>query len=345
MKSIKPKNKSSVFFLETAGRFLNHELPDIRKKSHNTISAYRTSLNAYIDYLETTKGINRAGVCFEDFGKENLKDYLLWMDKTISLGVKTCNLRMTAIRSLLSFASEESIDVTPIYVASKNVKGLKVPAGRIEYFENYQLEAIFNAPDMKRKAERRNRMMLIIGYDTAVRVGELVSLKVGDFHFGAEVPYVSIFGKGSKYRNVPLMNKTVSHLKIYLAEFHTDMDYKKPLFYATTHGNIHSLSDDTVQNALKNYAEQCKGNNVHMPEHVSFHMLRKTRAMDLYRAGCPLSFIQQMLGHENVSTTSGFYAFATLDTLAEALEKANPATGNAEKSWKDGSILKKLYRL
>ena len=162
---------------------------------------------------------------------------------------------MTAIRSLLSFASEESVDVTPVYVSSKNIKGLKVLAGKIEYFESYQLEAILNTPNMEKKTERRNQAMLIVSYDTAARVWELISLKVGNFHFHAYIPYVSILGKGFKYSNVPLMNKTVSHLKKYLAEFHTDINPKKPLFYATTHGKIHSLSDDTAQNVLKNYAD------------------------------------------------------------------------------------------
>ncbi len=81
-----------------------------------------------------------------------------------------------------------------------------------------------------------------------------------------------------------------------------------------------------------------------MPEKIHFHMLRKTRAMDLYQAGCPLSYIQQLLGHESISTTSGFYAFATLKTLADAIEKANPS-GSEEKLWKDETVLKQLYRL
>ena len=66
--------------------------------------------------------------------------------------------------------------------------------------------------------------------------------------------------------------------------------------------------------------------------------------MDLYQVGCPLSYIQQLLGHENISTTSGFYAFATLKTLADAIEKANPS-GSEEKQWKKESVLKQLYRL
>lgn len=64
-----------------------------------------------------------------------------------------------------------------------------------------------------------------------------------------------------------------------------------------------------------------------MPEDPHFHMLRKTRATNLYKEGCPLSYIQQMLGHENISTTTGFYAFVTLDTLAKALELTNTDKG------------------
>ncbi len=82
-----------------------------------------------------------------------------------------------------------------------------------------------------------------------------------------------------------------------------------------------------------------------MPEDVHFHMLRKTRAMSLYQEGRPLSYIQQMLGHENISTTTGFYAFVTLDTLAKALEQANPDKENTEKNWKDKEISEALYRL
>lgn len=335
------KNKDSVFFWETAGKFLNHELPEIRKKSPNTVSTYRISLNLYIDYLEVVKGMDRSKVCFDDFGKNNLKDYLLWSETKWT--AKTCNLRMTAIRSMLSFASEESVDVTPIYMACKTVRGLKEPEAEIEYFEDYQLSAILDAPKVEKRTEWRNQMILILGYDAALRVGELITLKLADLHLEAEVPYISIVGKGSKHRNVPLTPKTIHHLKHYLKAFHADMDLKKPLFFTSTHGSIHGLSDDTVQKVLKKYVGQCR-EEIHMPQEIHFHMLRKTRAMNLYQAGCPLSYIQQMLGHNNISTTSGFYAFATLNTLAKALEKANPSSSD-KKIWKDKTVLERLYRL
>ena len=69
-------------------------------------------------------------------------------------------------------------------------------------------------------------------------------------------------------------------------------------------------------------------------------MIRKTRAMHLYQEGVPLPHIQQLLGHEVLSTTSGFYAFATLETLSKSLEKANPS--NIEKLWRGKEYSEKL---
>jgi site-specific recombinase XerD len=336
-------DKDSVFFWNSASEYLNNELPNIRKKSSNTVEVYRQSLNRFIDFLEKEKSIKRADICYLDFNKNNLKDYLLFMKNSQRLSEKTCNLQMTAIRSLLAYAVEEAIDITTIYVSAKAVKGLTVPKKEIEYFEDRQLKTLLAEPPGGTRIGRRNRMIMILGYDAGLRVSELINLTVSSLHLDAEVPYVTILGKGSKYRNVPLMNKTIEHIKSYLKEFHTMIKMDTPLFYATTHGVQHSLSDDTIQDLLKKYANASR-HTVPMPEKIHFHMLRKTRAMDLYQAGCPLSYIQQLLGHENISTTSGFYAFATLKTLADSIEKANPS-GSEEKIWKDESVLKQLYRL
>ena len=74
-------------------------------------------------------------------------------------------------------------------------------------------------------------------------------------------------------------------------------------------------------------------------------MIRKTRAMDLYKSGMPLAHIQQLLGHESMSTTSGFYAFATLETLAKSMNSANREESDVGRKWNDKEILKKIYAL
>jgi len=104
------------------------------------------------------------------------------------------------------------------------------------------------------------------------------------------------------------MSKTVKHLEVYLKEFHTT-GYERPLFYSLLDGKPHSLSTYSISLILK----------------TASNIARKTKAMDLYRNSVPLPFIMQFLGHESVSATSGFYAFATLGMMSEAMNKEAPS--------------------
>lgn len=163
-------------------------------------------------------------------------------------------------------------------------------------------------------------------------------------HLNADVPYIVLHGKGDKYRNVPILEETKKHLLAYLCEFHMDSDKREPLFYATMNGQKHSLSSDTLENLIKSSAKAACNKGIEMPTRCHCHMIRKTRAMDLYQSGVPLTHIQQLLGHEDIYTTSGFYAFATLNTLSTSMAKAD-ASSKDEKLWKDPKTLKRLYRL
>jgi len=334
---------SSLEFWNLAKEYVHHYLPNIRKSSPNTVAAYRDSLNHYISYLEQQVKLLRKNISFADFDRDNLKNYMDWMLNERQLAPKTCNLRLTAIHSLLEYASNEHMELMSAYINVCSVKGVKTPSGPIEFFESSQMKALLASPDTSRKTERRNQMMLIMMYDLAVRVSELLDFMVGSVHLKSEIPYVTVYGKGRKYRNIPLMAKTQQHLVRYLNEFHDPQDKNSFLFYAKSHGEMHRLSSDTMEAMVKRYSSGCASGGMEMPPKPNCHMIRKTRAMDLYQSGVPLTHIQQLLGHEQLSTTSGFYAFATLETLAKSMIKAND--GTTVKKWADAETLAKLYSL
>lgn len=187
-------------------------------------------------------------------------------------------------------------------------------------------------------------MILILIYDSGYRVQEIADLKVSSLHLDVRNPYMTVIGKGRKIRNVPLTNKTVLHLKNHLSEFHKESK-DEYLFYSFLDNKPHQLSTDSISLILKHAAKTAKEKCDPVPDRVHCHMLRKTKAIDLYKDGVPLPFIMQILGHESMSTTSGFYAFATLEMMSEALNKSHTGTITEEKLWTKSNSIKDLYSL
>lgn len=225
-----------------------------------------------------------------------------------------------------------------------SIKGLKDNKKPILYLSDEEIKGILSAINIESSKSRRNRMILILMYDSAARVQELSDLMRSSLHLDAKQPFITLVGKGRKTRNVPLMNKTVQHLKEYLREFHPK-DLEQPLFFSYRDGYPHKLSTDSISLILKKAAESARSYCPNMSEDVHCHLIRKTRAMDLYRQGIPLPFIMQLLGYENISTTSNFYAFATLDMMYEAMKKTIPTSIDEPKNWSQLKITKVLYTL
>jgi len=342
------RNADSVVYLWTQlHSYLEEYLPLVRSASVHTVSTYKESLNSFISFLADTKGIPRNKMDFTTFNRQNVKDFLKWLTNTKCLAPKTCNLRLTAIRAFLEYSTQEDASLMHICVEVGTVKNLKTPSKPIEYLKNNELQALLAAPGTKTKTCRRDRMLLIFEYDAALRVGELVNVRICDIHFKKNESYVTIIGKGRKLRNVPLMEKTICHLHKYLEEFHEGSSWRSeaPLFYSLRDGKPHKLSTDSIEKLLKKYASQVDTESVDVPHGISCHIMRKTRAMDLYQAGIPLTYIAQILGHSNISTTSGFYAFATLETLHEALKLASPKAFQEEEKWNSPDVKQALFYL
>ena len=256
-----------------------------------------------------------------------VKGWMTWMIDQRQYATKTVAVRLSAIKALLAYAAHEDLTLVALSQAAKALKAPARPRMPIEYFTEPQTRAILAAFTGQTPKSRRNRMLLILLYDTAARVGEITGLTLGDLCL-TDPGHLTLTGMGNKTRVVPLTEKVIDHLHVYLAEFHPNaakLPATLPVFYSPHHGQPAELSADTVSAALKQAATTARAQRPSIPEHVHCHMLRKAKAMDLYQQGIPLPVIMRLLGHENASTTAAFDAFATVDMMRQAINAATPA--------------------
>ena len=333
-------------FWAMARSFLHDWLPRIRGFSRNTADAYRCSLECWLDYLREAKGLAGADVTFDAIGRESIKGWSRWMRER-GLADRTVALRLTAMRSFLSYCADEDATLTTLYHAAKSVRAPKPAKRPIEYLEDDELAAVLGAWGGGDWRSRRNRAMLVALYESAARVGELCAMSVGDVWLGkGPATFTIAHGKGNKSRTVPMGDGCAAHMRAYVAEFHGDgADAGAPLFYARHGGVPTHLSTDTVERVLKAAADVAREAVPTVARGLTCHTLRKTRAMVLYKEGVPLPTIMQLLGHESMSTTSSFYAFATQDMMARAIADSAPAVVSEGTGWLTDERREALYSL
>ncbi len=230
------------------------------------------------------------------------------------------------------------------------LKKSETPSG-IEFLTESEIRMLFEQPDTTTKKGVRDLLLMIMLYDTRARIQELLNVKICDIQF-AKSPTLRVLGKGGKHRFIPVMPKTVEHLRRYMALFHpNENDYSHEyLFYTERRGIRTSMSDDNVRKLLRLYADNARSSSCpSMPHNLHPHHFRHSRAMHLYQHGMELSLISQWLGHANLETTL-VYAHADTEMKRRAIEKASSgiceidASSDTPDSF-DDDTLKRLYGL
>ena len=333
-------------FWGMARMYLHSYCPKVRGLSYKTADAYRISLESFIAYLGECDGLFGPSITFDAVDRSHLTGWAAWMASERGYSPKTIGLRLTAMRSFLAYCAAEDSTLRAVHQMSKDIKGPTPPKRPIEYLEDDEIASLLAASAGSSSKSRRNRAMLIMLYESAARVSELAGLTLGDVVV-AKPAHITVTGKGNKTRVVPIGDKCVNHMKEYIAEFHPGRkpDQGRPLFYSLHGGIPCALSVDAISRVLKQAGDKARETCPSIPESLHCHMVRKTRAMALYKAGVPLPIIMQMLGHESMSTTSSFYAFATVDMMARAIADAAPAIVSKNTGWLNEERMAVLYSL
>ncbi len=343
--------KDSKAFYQMVRDFLTVYLPKQKAASLNTMRSYRAALNMYLEFSCKELGIKLDGFGFALATRELLERFLQFLEDECHCTVTSRNQRLAAIRRFFRYASERDPVLMSCYHEISLIPVKKVPDHEVEFFSEKVLEAILAMPDTSTRKGIRDLVFMILLYDSAARIQEILDVKLRDLHIIGDERYIVLTGKGGKTRLVPLMQKTVDHLKKYINLFHSGSGDAEYLFYVTRKGIRNQMSQDNVSKFVKKYGKAAREQCREVPEHLYVHMFRHSRAMHLYRNGMPMPLLSEWLGHAQMETTLKYYANADVKMKQEAIEKAtsgfNPIISAAVDFTfdNDAEILKRLYGL
>lgn len=328
-------------FFRLVRSWLTVHLPRSRRLSPHTIRSYKTTLNLLLDYLRQTRGLTLEQVGFDHIDRATITGFTVWLTETKSASPATVNQRLAAIKSFMSYcAGEDPAQVAP-WLEIKQTRPARLPARPPDALPAPAVEALIAAPGQATRRGIRDTTLILLTFDAAARIQEILDLVVGDIDTTPGRGTVVITGKAGKTRVVPIMDKTGRHLDQYIGLFHPGRpDAGALLFYTTRTGQHHKMSQDNVAYLLNKHVAAARPTCPEMPEHVHAHQLRHARAMQMLRAGVPLPHIKEFLGHADITTTN-VYASADNQMVREAVQQAASHTPEPAPLWKgdDETIL------
>jgi len=186
---------------------------------------------------------------------------------------------------------------------------------------------------------RRDLTLLALMYDTGARVQEIIDLTPVMIRFN-KPPIIKVIGKGNKARLIPMLDAQTEHLLKYLKEHRLNDPATNmyPLFF---NGRKEKLTRAGINHILNKYAEMARKKDAALvPDNISCHSLRHSKAMHLLQAGVNLVYIRDILGHVSIQTTE-IYARADSKQKREAIEKVYVnVTPQQESRWtQDDNLL------
>ena len=258
-----------------------------RSLSDNTLDAYTRDVSRFLEWL-SDEGIRPQDVVLDDLHRFASTLY------DMSISPRSIARILSGVRSLYYFLLVEGyIEQDPTELLESPKVGAHLP----EVLTIEEIEAIESTIDQSLPEERRDYTIIEMLYSCGLRVSELCELCISDLFL--KEGYMRVRGKGSKQRLVPMSEKMVELLEIWLQE-RSEMDIKpgEEDYVFLSHRRKKHLSRITVFHNIKMYVERAG-----ITKNISPHTFRHTFATHMLEGGANLRAIQAMLGHESIGTT------------------------------------------
>lgn len=331
--------KNKILFFEYISQYLNLYCLKQSGKSVNTIESYRDNLTIFRKFILKIKHKKIKQFYMEDCTKELILEYVEFL-RSENRSNSTINHHISAIKGYLYYVSDINIEFQGLALSISHIPTFRQPKVERECLDDKALKLMFDAPK-KNKIGIRNITIMVLLYETAMRVSEITNLKISDLYLNVKEPYCLVHGKGDKERIIGLSSLAIAHIKNQMNLYHKNNECEY-LFYTTINGNSNKLSTSTIETFLQKYADKVREDYPNVPLKVYPHMFRRSRATHLYQDGIPLELVSRMLGHSQIDTTK-IYAKPSLEMLRKAVENENEL--NIQPEWENEDEVAMMFGL
>jgi integrase/recombinase XerD len=281
--------------------------------SDHSVEAYLRDINAFTSFLEEKRKTKSPG----EIELKDLQQFLKWINE-LEISANSQARIISGIRSFYKYCLLEQItktDPTQLLETPKLKRALPAVLGFDE------IEAIIAQIDLSKPEGGRNKAILETLYSCGLRVTEVVNLKISQLYL--DVGFIRVIGKGDKERLVPIGRSASKYIKIYLKDIRVHMAVKKgneDVLFLNKLGSrmsrimvFYIIKDLTLKAGIK--------------KTVSPHTFRHSFATHLVEGGADLRAVQEMLGHESITTTE-IYTHLDREFLRKTLARFHPAFKN-----------------
>ena len=280
-----------------------------RSLSANSVDAYLNDVNKLISYLE----ISSLNLSPEKIELSHLQGLMQWITE-LGMNPTSQSRIISGIKAFYRYLLlEDEIISDPTELLEAPRTGRKLP----EFLTTDEINDLIGAIDLSTPEGERNRAMLETLYSCGLRVSELIGIHISNIY--ENDGFIKIIGKGDKERLVPIAQSALKYINIYHREIRSHLDIKKgheDCLFLNRRGA--QLSRVMIFTIIKNLAAAAG-----IKKNISPHTFRHSFATHLIEGGADLRAVQDMLGHESITTTE-IYTNLDRDYLREAIIQFHP---------------------
>jgi integrase/recombinase XerD len=272
------------------------------------------SVDAYIhDVYKLQQFLEGSDLSPKDIDLKKMQEFIKWVNE-LGMHARTQARVISGIKAFYKYLLLENVIVND---PTELLESPKIPRKLPDTLSIEEINSLIEAIDRSTKDGERNKAMLETLYSCGLRVSELVNLKISNLHFNSG--FINVIGKGNKERLVPIGSSAIKYVDLYLKQVRVHVAVSKAgedVVFLNNRGN--KLSRIMVYIIIKKLAEKTG-----LKKKISPHTFRHSFATHLIEGGADLRAVQEMLGHESITTTE-IYTHLDREYLRQAILKFHP---------------------